>query len=143
MQRTGNILKKLMKDYGLESGLALSVIKNRWADIVGATISAHTFPDIVKGGRIFVTVDTPQWMHHLDFYKQDICDKLKPYSITGIRFKLGKLPEKKMHEYEINRASLSEEDSRYIANTLRKIKDNELKEKLRILLTDGLRNRRK
>ncbi len=149
MQRAGNILKKFINDYGLEAGLTLTIIKNQWIKLVGQTIATHTFPDIIKGNTIFIIVDTPQWMHHLSFYKQDICEKLKPYKVTEIRFKLGRLPvedsfRKRVDiKQEINNISLTEEDSRYIENTLRSIKDNELKERFRMLLTNALKHKRK
>ncbi len=149
MQRAGNILKKFTKEYGLEGGLTLQAIKNQWEHLVGQTIALHTSPDIIKGKILTLVVDTPQWMHHLSFYKQDICEKLKPYKVTEIRFKLGRLPvedsfRKRVDiKQEINNISLTEEDSRYIENTLRSIKDNELKERFRMLLTNALKHKRK
>jgi len=139
-----SILNKFIKDYGLEAGLTLNKIRNQWAGLVGHTIAMHTSPDIIKGNTIFIAVDTPQWMHHLSFYKQEICEKLKPYKITEVRFKLGKLPagdssqKREDAGRKADNVSLTEEDSRFIENTLRSIKDNELKEKFRVLLTDAL-----
>ncbi len=143
MQRAGNILKKFLKDFGLDSSITLNAIENQWLEIVGQTIAEHTFPDIIKGSTIFVTVDTPQWMHHLNFYKQDICDKLKPFSVSEIRFKLGALPEKPEIKQSISNVPLTEEDYRYIENTVRSIKDDELKEKFRALLVKALKNKKK
>jgi hypothetical protein len=149
MQRVGNILKKFINDFGLETGLTLTTIKNQWIELVGQTIATHTSPDIIKGKTIFIIVDTPQWMHHLSFYKQDICEKLKPYKVTEIRFKLGKLRVEDSFrkragiKQEINNISLTEEDSRYIENTVRGIKDNELKEKFRALISHALRNEKR
>lgn len=149
MQPLNNILKKFISDYGLEAGLTLTTIKNQWIRLVGHTIAAHTSPDIIKGKTIFVTVDTPQWMHHLSFYKQEICEKLKPYKVTEVRFKLGKLPvgdsfrKRADAEQEVNNITLSEEDSRYIENTIRSIKDNELKERFRLLLTNALSRKKR
>jgi len=134
MQRVGGILKGFVKDYGLETGLTLVRIKDQWTNLVGLTIALHTSPDIVKGKTIFILVDTPQWMHHLSFYKQEILEKLKDYKIENIRFKLGRIPERADVKQEIPTISLSDEDFRYIEDTIKDIRDDELKEKFRKLL---------
>ncbi|MEF9475341.1 MAG: DUF721 domain-containing protein [Candidatus Mariimomonas ferrooxydans] len=138
MQRAGSILKKFINNYGLEAGLTLTRIKNQWIKLVGQNIAIHTSPDLIKGNTLFINVDTPQWMHHLSFFKQDICQKLNPYRITEVRFKLGKLPEAVNISKEINSVSLSEEDLLYIENTVRSVKDDELKERFRGLLANAL-----
>ncbi len=138
MQRAGNILRKFTKELGLEGGIRLNAIKNQWLNIVGQTIAVHTSPDIIKGKILTLVVDTPQWMHHLSFYKEEICKKLKPYNINEIRFRLGRLPERIDTKHQKENPLLTEEDSRYIENTIKFIKDKELKEKLRTLLVHGV-----
>lgn len=142
MQRIGSVLKKFVSDYGLETGLTSTTIRNQWIRLVGQTIAEHTSPDGIKGKTIFIIVDTPQWLHHVSFYKQEILEKLKPYKITNVRFKLGRMPEITDVRQEIDNISLSEEDSRYIENTVKNIKDDELKERFRKLLTDALRSKK-
>jgi hypothetical protein len=149
MQRVGNILKKFINDFGLETGLTLTTIKNQWIKLVGQTIATHTSPDIIKGKTIFIIVDTPQWMHHLSFYKEDICEKLKPFKVTEIKFKLGRLPvedsfrKREDVKRKANTIPLTEEDSLFIENTIRSIEDNELKGKFRALLTNSLKHKKK
>ncbi len=138
MQLLNRILKKFIKGLDLESGIALNNLKNQWVNVVGQTIAAHTSPDTIRGKMLIITVDTPQWMHHLSFYKEDISGKLKPYNITKIRFKLGRLSEKVATGRQENNVTLTEEDLRYLKNTLKNIKDEELKEKFRRLITHGL-----
>ncbi len=148
MQRAGSILKKFIRDYGLEAGLTISIIKNQWVNLVGKTIAVHTFPDIMKGNTVFIVVDTPQWMHHLSFYRQDICEKLKPYKVREVRFRLGKLPledsfrKKADIRTVINSLPLTDEDSRYIENTIRSLKDKELQQRFRQLLANALTKKR-
>ncbi len=144
MQRVGGILKRFVKDYGLETGLHLAGIKTQWQKLVGQTLAAHTSPDIIKGKTIFINVDTPQWMHHLGFYKQEMLEKLKNYGIENIRLKLGRLDEYSVNEFKTaNAYQLTEEDSKYIENTIKNLKDDELKEKFRTLLSDALRHNKK
>lgn len=138
MQRVGNILKQFIRGYSLERGLRLERIKAEWVNLVGDTIATHTYPQRMEGKTIFITVDTPQWMHHLSFYKEEILEKLQPYGVEAVRFKIGNLPEKIDIKQKITLIHLTDEDSRYIENAIKNIKDEELKEKLRVLLTHGL-----
>ena len=148
MQRAGNILKKFIKTLGLEAGVTLSEIRNHWIKIVGETIATHTSPDIIKGKTIFITVDTPQWMHHLSFFKHEIIEKLKPYRVAEIRFKLGKLSDEDSFrertgiKQQSKNIPLTEEDLLYIENTVKSIKDDDLKERLRTLLKNALKTKR-
>ena len=121
MQRAGNILRKFTKEFGLEGGIRVNAIRNQWVNIVGQTIAAHTCPDTIKGKILFLTVDTPQWMHHLSFYKEEISRKLQSYKVTEIRFKLGKLPERANGGGERENFILTDEDLRYIENTVKNI----------------------
>ena len=144
MQRVGSILKKFANDYGLETGLTLTTIRKQWEKLVGGAIASHTQPEEIKGKTIFITVDTPQWMHHLGFFKQEICEKLKPYKVDEVRFKLGRLSEKDNAVKALEKkAALTEEDVQYIEDTLKCIKDSELKEKFRVLITDALSHKRR
>ena len=144
MQPLDKILRKFIKDYGLETGLTLTAIRKQWEKLVGQAIASHTCPEEIKGKTIFVTVDTPQWMHHLGFFKQEMCEKLKPYKVTEVRFKLGRLLKTEDSGEDIKKSILlTEEDSQYIENTLECIKDSELKEKFRVLITNALRRGKK
>ncbi len=140
MQSLNNILKKFIKELGLESGLTLQAIKNQWEHLVGQTIALHTSPDTIKGKILTLVVDTPQWMHHLSFYKQEIVEKLDRYNINEVRFRLGKLPTiiKKEREGTSNIECLKEEDKMYIKDTISVIKDEELKKRVKTLLIHSL-----
>ncbi len=144
MQRIGGILKRFVKDHGLETGLNLSTIKKQWIKLAGQTLSAHTTPDIIKGKTIFIIVDTPQWMHHLSFFKQEILEKLKHYKIENVRFKLGRVDAGPATESGASdTCRLTGEDLKYIENAIQNLKDDKLKEKFRILLSDALRHKRR
>jgi len=150
MQRAGSILRQFIKDYGVESGLTLQRIRNQWKSLVGEAIALHTSPAMLKGKTIFITVDTPQWMHHLSFYKQEITEKLKLYKLEDVRFRIGKIEENLNNEPRITEnlstrcfTQLTDEDVRYIENTVETLKDTELKEKFRHLLSNALRHKKK
>jgi hypothetical protein len=138
MHPLNSILRNFLKDLDLESGLRLTDITKKWDIIVGQTIAAHASPYVLKGDTLTLIVDTPHWMHHLSFYKGEISSKLKKFNVKEIRFKLGRLPQKTRKGDEIYTAALTDSDSRYIEDTLKGIKDKELKEKLRLLLKHGI-----
>ncbi len=135
MQPLKNVLGKLIKDAGLESGVAITA--------VGEGIALHTYPDTIKGKVLNVLVDTPQWMHHLSFFKSDITDKLEHFGIRDVRFRIGRLPEPEVKELREEEAELSEGDIRYLDNTVRHIKDNELRNRFRRLISHGLKRGKK
>jgi len=143
MQSLHNILNTFVKEYGLEGGIVLNSIQNQWEHIAGQTVAAHTFPDTVKGKILTLIVDTPQWLHHLSFYKDEIVSKLKSYNVTEVRFKLGKLPENSKETRVAGDITLSEDDLKYLENTLRNLKDEDLREKFRKLIAHGLVRGRK
>ena len=138
MNSLRNILGKFVKDIGIDSGVALNKLRKQWIDLVGKPIAVHTYPDSVKSGHLSVVVDTPQWIHHLGFYKSDILDKLKPFGVNSIRFRLGRIPEYLNEDTNPEDPELSEDDLRYIDNTVNSLKDEELRDKFRTLIRHGL-----
>ncbi len=138
MHSLHNILRKFVKDFGLEGGVVINAVRRQWTNLVGQAVAAHTFPDTIRGKILILIVDTPQWMHHLSFYKEEISLKLKPFDINGIRFRLGRLPEENRTPLMEENTGLTDEDLRYIENTLKNVKDDELKEKFKTLIIHGL-----
>jgi len=133
------VLGKLIKDIGIEGGVAISAVSRQWKKTVGEAIALHTYPDTIKEKVLTIIVDTPQWMHHLSFFKEEITGKLERYDIKDVRFRIGKLPELKSKKNMAIETDLSESDLRYLDNTVRTIKDRELQEKFRMLIAHGLK----
>ncbi len=142
MQSFQSLLKKFNKDFRLEDGVVLTALRNKWIDLVGETIAAHTFPDMIKSKELTLIVDSPQWRHHLDFLKNEICEKITRYGIDDLRFRIGKIPESRGKLSKAVEAKLTEEDRRYIENTIKTVKDEELKETFRKLIAHGLTRKR-
>jgi predicted nucleic acid-binding Zn ribbon protein len=139
MQPINSIIRSFVRKIGIEAGLALNNIKRHWPEIVGQPIAAHTCPDTVRNSILTIIVDTPQWMHHLSFYKETILEKLGQYDIAEVRFRVGRLHHKAEVKEQTEVSDLDEEDARYMENTLKHVKDEELKEKFRALITHGLK----
>ncbi|MBI5674937.1 MAG: DUF721 domain-containing protein [Nitrospirae bacterium] len=138
MHSLNTVLNKFVKDFGLEGGAALTNLQKKWSDIAGQAIASHTSPFTIKNGVLILTVDTPQWMHHLSFLKEEILDKLEKFNVSEVRFKLGKLPAPAHTVADNCERMLTGDDKRFIENTLRSIKDKELKKSFRRLLTHAL-----
>ncbi|GBE04030.1 hypothetical protein BMS3Abin09_00954 [bacterium BMS3Abin09] len=143
MQSFQSLLKKFNKDFKLEDGVVITAIRDKWTDLVGETIAVHTFPDMIKGKELTLIVDSPQWRHHLDFLKKDICEKIERYGIHEVKFRIGKIPESRGKLSKTVEAKLTEDDLRYIENTIKNVKDEELKATFRKLIAHGLTKRKK
>jgi len=138
MHSLNTVLRKFVKDFGLEGGAALIKLRREWANIAGQTIASHTSPFTIKSNVLTLTVDTPQWMHHLSFLKEEMLGKLDKFNISEIRFRIGKLPEAAQTVTDSCDRMLTDDDKQFISNTLKGIKDKELKKSFRRLLTHGL-----
>lgn len=143
MQSIQNILRTFIKDHGLEGGVVLNTIRKKWPDIVGQTIAIHTSPDMIRGKVITLIVDTPQWMHHLTFFREEITAKLRQYNVSEVRFRLGRLPETAPEASAAEESQLTTDDLTYLENTLKRLDDAELREKFRRLIVHGLTRKRK
>ena len=111
---------------------------------MGDAVSSHTFPDMAKNGVLTVVVDSPQWIHHLSFFKDDMAGKLSRYGINEVRFRIGKVPEPEEKRAEALERQLSSDDRRYIENTLKGVRDDELRKRLKRLIVNALtKGRRK
>jgi len=138
MHSLNTVLKKFVKDFGLEGGAALTNLQKQWANIAGQTIASHTSPFTIRNSVLTLTVDTPQWMHHLSFVKEEMLAKLGKFNISEVRFRLGKLPAPAHTVTDNCERMLTDDDKRFIENTLRSIKDKDLKKSFRRLLTHAL-----
>jgi len=105
---------------------------------MGQTIAVHTFPETVRNNVLTIIVDTPQWMHHLSFYKEDMAAKLKLYKINGIRFRVGRISAGTTKTVKTENIELSDDELKYVENVTRNIKDDELRKQFASLIKHGL-----
>jgi len=140
MHSLRSLLERFVKEYRIEGALIIEDIRSKWNSIVGDIINRHTYPESIKNSIITVVVDSPQWLHHLGFYKLQITEKLSHHGIKDIRFRLGKLPAQRGEK--TSSQALSQEDISFIEETVKSIPDNDLKERLRSLLIHAIARRR-
>ncbi|HLG22707.1 MAG TPA: DUF721 domain-containing protein [Candidatus Manganitrophaceae bacterium] len=90
------ILKGLTQGLGLEKGIALLLLEQRWKEVVGPQVSAHTHPLEIRFGALAVMVDSAAWTHELSFLKKELIEKINRAIgnswIETLHFKIGPLP---------------------------------------------------
>lgn len=69
-------------------------LREKWKMAVGEDISSHTEVRMVKGGILFVEVDSAMWLHHVATFKKEeilasIQSEFKMGYISEIKFRVG------------------------------------------------------
>ncbi len=93
MQKAAGILIKLLRQYGLEGKVLEFTIADKWEQIAGSIIAAHTRPDGIRYKKLCIIVDSNAWMQELSFYKMDLVTRVNNYFgkqiINEVFFKIG------------------------------------------------------
>lgn len=86
----GDILKRYLRETGIETPLYQTRLMSRWSDIVGETISRYTEDKYIKGETLFVKISNPGLKADLNMMRQQLVSKLNKAVgqnvITDIRF---------------------------------------------------------
>jgi predicted nucleic acid-binding Zn ribbon protein len=89
----GDIIKSVLKTCRRDSDEELSQVWSLWETAVGDVIANNTKPEAFKGKLLLVLVNSPVWMHQLQFLKKDIINKvnqaLGKELVQDIKFKIG------------------------------------------------------
>lgn len=84
------ILKRILRDYGLEKRISDTEIVQKWPEMVGKKISGVTEPVGIKDGKLFVRVSSAAWRSELVSLRPHICNKMNELAgkkiITDIVF---------------------------------------------------------
>ena len=95
VQHIGRIVEKVLKSHRRKADSDLTCIWDVWEGIVGEVVASHTRPEAFKGRLLLVTVSNSTWIHHLQFLKKDIVQKINDHFsknvVDEIRFKIGVL----------------------------------------------------
>lgn len=144
MKRADAVLGPMLKRLGIESGVRLERIRNDWLSIFDPRLSSHMFPAACSEQELLLHVESPAWMQQLTYYKREIIDRLSPYGITEIRFRIGRVRKPAIRQKVRQKAMhLSEEDMSFITGTVSEIKDEELKDTIRKAIEKSLRSCRR
>jgi hypothetical protein len=89
----GDIINTVLKTCRRDCDEELSRVWSLWESAVGDIIAKNTKPEAFKGKLLLVHVNSPPWMHQLQFLKKDIINKvnqaLGKELVQDIKFKIG------------------------------------------------------
>lgn len=128
MKKAGDVLGPLVRQLGIEKGMALARLRNDWHAIFDEPLASQMHPAAFSEGELLLTVDSSVWVHQLTYHKRDILGRLRSYGVRDIRFRVGRLPRRQEHVREEPKAAcLSEEDKAFVAGLTAEIPDEGLR----------------
>ncbi|MDQ1402460.1 MAG: hypothetical protein QOG03_776 [Actinomycetota bacterium] len=93
-RRVGESLDAISRRWGAPKAGALAAVFDKWEEIVGERVAAHTHPVRLSNGALVVSVDEPGWATQLRFLEADLlrrcADVAGPGSVTRIEVKVGR-----------------------------------------------------
>lgn len=132
MERISRAFKDIIAELGIEKAVTVENLRTRWEEILGETISIHTYPSFYKNGQLIINVDSPEWLNELKYHRQSILTKLKPFEISSVRFKLGRLKKNAGRIMPGDRSiELNEREKGFAEDTASQIEDSSLRETIR------------
>ena len=95
VEHIGGVISKVMATFRNPSDGGLTRIWELWDGIVGEVVAQHARPDAFKGKVLLVNVSNSTWLHHLQFLKKDIIEKVNQAfgepAVEELKFKIGSL----------------------------------------------------
>ncbi|MCX7845306.1 MAG: DUF721 domain-containing protein [Dictyoglomaceae bacterium] len=116
----------------LEKNICEYLALENWEEVVGETLSSHTYPKFVKNGVLYIYVDSGIWAQELNLLKPKILEDLNKFLkypvIKDIIFlDKGFSFRKTKKTYEKSKLKLSLRDEERVAKIVDVIEDEELK----------------
>ena len=143
MKKTGAVLDPLLKNLGLESGVRLARIKHDWYKIFDEQVTSQLFPVSFSDRELLLHVTSPIWMQQFSYHKSEILKKLSTYGVQDVRFRLGRIPQKKQDISPPRRSQeLTRENRFFITELLSEVSDESLKETIKKALVKSLTSRK-
>ena len=143
MKKTGAVLGPILKNLGLESGVRLALIKHDWHEIFDEQIASNLFPVSFSDNELLLHVTSPIWMQQFSFHKNEIIKKLRAYEVLNVRFRLGRIPQKKHAISPKQKApELSRENVFFINELLSDIGDENLKDTIKKAVEKSLTSKK-
>ena len=75
-QRVGRVLDSYIEDRGWEVSVSIHTLLDRWSDIVGEQVAAHSTPEKYDSGVVVVRTDSTTWATQLRTIASQIVAKL-------------------------------------------------------------------
>jgi predicted nucleic acid-binding Zn ribbon protein len=80
MEHLGSIIRKTVKNLGIEKPIQQYEALQLWPNIVGEKIASVTEPQKILNGKLFVKVKNAAWRNELVFHRADLLKKLNQQS---------------------------------------------------------------
>jgi hypothetical protein len=100
MKNLSSDLEDIIKGFGLYDFFRIYFIRRDFPKLLRPPLSDHLYPSYLQKGQLLITVDSHEWLYEIKIHRDEIVGKLKPYGITNIRFKLGKVFKKRSRREE-------------------------------------------
>ncbi|HMK43356.1 MAG TPA: DUF721 domain-containing protein [Dissulfurispiraceae bacterium] len=146
MIQAGSVLSSLFRQLGLEDRIRLETLQRRWCDLFSEPLTLHAYPAELTGQKLTINVDSPAWLHQLQFLRSDFLAKLVPFGIAAVQFRRGRMPCRRgvlrTPEKTLSPAATVEE-RRWAEDLVRGIDDEALKEKIRRAAEKSVARRKK
>jgi hypothetical protein len=143
VQKTSALLEPLIAKLGIAEGVRLVRLKTDWDEIFEKPLSLHMRPSKYSEGTLLLNVDSTLWIHQLSYHKNAILEKLRPYGVRDIRFRVGKLSRRATHTPDAGRLrEISAEELSFIGSLVSGIGDDELREAIKGAAERSLRTER-
>lgn len=89
----GDIIAGVLKTCRRDRDSELTQVWSLWNNAVGDVIAKNAKPEAFKGTLLLVRVNSAPWMHHLQFLRKDIINKVNSALgkdlVQDIKFKIG------------------------------------------------------
>jgi len=138
LKELGSIIGDLYRQLGLEGEYFLGYLKEKWPFIVGETIAANSEPQSIKDGELLVKVNSPVWSEELKFSTLTLLERLRPFHIKRIKFRVGKIKPRTVNnaptisnKETLPEASGSEGVKEFIDTATSSIQDKELRDSIK------------
>lgn len=95
MKSVGSGVFSIIRELGLEEEFKLAIIRLHFYDFVNPPLSDHLWPASLKRGELLVLVDSDLWLFEVRKYKSQFVQKLNPYGVREVRFRLGRVFRRK------------------------------------------------
>jgi predicted nucleic acid-binding Zn ribbon protein len=76
MEQLGNIIRKTLKELGIEKPIQQYEALQIWPRIAGEKISSVTEPRHIANGKLFIKVKNAAWRNELVFHRLELLKKI-------------------------------------------------------------------
>lgn len=84
--RFGVLVESIIAQFGFRDDFLVESIRSRWASVVGELISAHSYPDRIFSGILFVAVDHSVYGGEISMMRDLILAKVRDEcGVPGLR----------------------------------------------------------